>query len=92
MLKIGRKGVILFSQTKQVLKHRLPGHSFTPVNLTWVLFDFKQYPTKALAPLMLEDYRKVMVDRRGEEELFSSDQIAECMKKGNVGSFFCVRG
>ncbi|CAJ1932666.1 unnamed protein product [Sphenostylis stenocarpa] len=40
-----------------------------------------QYPTKALAPLMLEDYRKVMVDRRGEEELFSVDQIAECMKK-----------
>ncbi|XP_020205713.1 cleavage and polyadenylation specificity factor subunit 3-II isoform X2 [Cajanus cajan] len=42
---------------------------------------YMTYPTKALAPLMLEDYRKVMVDRRGEEELFSSDQIAECMKK-----------
>lgn len=45
--------------------------------------DFKQYPTKALAPLMLEDYRKVMVDRRGEEEQFTADHIAECMKKGN---------
>lgn len=42
---------------------------------------YMTYPTKALAPLMLEDYRKVMVDRRGEEELFTSDQIAECMKK-----------
>lgn len=40
---------------------------------------------------MLEDYRKVMVDRRGEEELFSSDQIVECMKKGNVGSTFYLK-
>lgn len=45
-------------------------------------FHFKQYPTKALAPLMLEDYRKVMVERRGEEEQFSYDNIVECMKKG----------
>lgn len=44
-----------------------------------------QYPTKALSPLMLEDYRKVMVDRRGEEELFSYDDITNCMKKG-IGS------
>lgn len=41
-----------------------------------------QYPTKALSPIMLEDYRKVMVERRGEEEQFSSHHIAECMKKG----------
>ncbi|XP_057834725.1 cleavage and polyadenylation specificity factor subunit 3-II isoform X2 [Cryptomeria japonica] len=39
------------------------------------------YPTKALAPLMLEDYRKVMVDRRGEDEQFSVLQIHQCMKK-----------
>ncbi|XP_031278878.1 cleavage and polyadenylation specificity factor subunit 3-II [Pistacia vera] len=42
---------------------------------------YMTYPTKALSPLMLEDYRKVMVDRRGEEEQFTSDHIAECMKK-----------
>ncbi|BFG17285.1 hypothetical protein CerSpe_035590 [Prunus speciosa] len=42
---------------------------------------YMTYPTKALAPIMLEDYRKVMVERRGEEEQFSSDHIAECMKK-----------
>ncbi|CAK9135578.1 unnamed protein product [Ilex paraguariensis] len=42
---------------------------------------YMTYPTKALAPLMLEDYRKVMVDRRGEEEQFSSENIVECMKK-----------
>lgn len=37
---------------------------------------------------MLEDYRKVMVDRRGEEEQFTSDHIAECMKKGKIGFSF----
>ncbi|WCJ33621.1 Cleavage and polyadenylation specificity factor subunit 3-II [Euphorbia peplus] len=42
---------------------------------------YMTYPTKALAPLMLEDYRKVMVDRRGEEEQFTTDNIADCMKK-----------
>lgn len=42
---------------------------------------YMTYPTKALAPLMLEDYRKVMVDRRGEEEQFSSEDIVECMKR-----------
>ncbi|KAF6150790.1 hypothetical protein GIB67_020873 [Kingdonia uniflora] len=42
---------------------------------------YMTYPTKALAPLMLEDYRKVMVERRSEQEKFSSDHIIECMKK-----------
>ncbi|KAM5566894.1 cleavage and polyadenylation specificity factor subunit 3-II [Rosa sericea] len=42
---------------------------------------YMTYPTKALAPLMLEDYRKVMVERRGEEEQFTSEHIVECMKK-----------
>ncbi|EPS71695.1 hypothetical protein M569_03060, partial [Genlisea aurea] len=42
---------------------------------------YMTYPTKALGPLMLEDYRKVMVDRRGEKELFTSEDILHCMKK-----------
>ncbi|CAL9249005.1 unnamed protein product [Arabidopsis halleri] len=42
---------------------------------------YMSYPTKALSPLMLEDYRRVMVDRRGEEELFTTTHIANCMKK-----------
>ncbi|KAF8021146.1 hypothetical protein BT93_G1545 [Corymbia citriodora subsp. variegata] len=42
---------------------------------------YMTYPTKALAPLMLEDYRKVMVERRGEEEQFTTENIADCMKK-----------
>ncbi|KAG0572445.1 hypothetical protein KC19_VG095700 [Ceratodon purpureus] len=42
---------------------------------------YMTYPTKALAPLMLEDYRKVMVERKGEQEQFSVLQIQKCMKK-----------
>ncbi|CAA7043705.1 unnamed protein product [Microthlaspi erraticum] len=42
---------------------------------------YMSYPTKALSPLMLEDYRRVMVDRRGEEELFTTAHIANCMNK-----------
>ncbi|CAM8962010.1 unnamed protein product [Rhodiola kirilowii] len=42
---------------------------------------YMTYPTKALSPLMLEDYRKVMVERMGEEEQFTSANITACMKK-----------
>jgi len=35
----------------------------------------KQYPTKALAPFMLEDYRKVTIDQRGQEEQYSYEDI-----------------
>ncbi|CAN0880467.1 Cleavage and polyadenylation specificity factor subunit 3-II [Linum grandiflorum] len=42
---------------------------------------YMTYPTKALGPLMLEDFRKVMVQRRGVEEQFTVDHISECMKK-----------
>ncbi|KAF9673783.1 hypothetical protein SADUNF_Sadunf10G0059800 [Salix dunnii] len=42
---------------------------------------YMTYPTKALAPLMLEDFRKVLVDRRGEEEKFTSLHISQCMQK-----------
>ncbi|KAL9259202.1 Cleavage and polyadenylation specificity factor subunit 3-II-like protein [Drosera capensis] len=41
---------------------------------------YMTYPTKALG-LMLEDFRKVMVDRRGEAERFTSDHIKACMGK-----------
>ncbi|KAF5931190.1 hypothetical protein HYC85_032063 [Camellia sinensis] len=42
---------------------------------------YMMYPPKALARLMLEDYRRVMVDQRGEEEQFTSENIVQCMKK-----------
>ncbi|XP_074271026.1 cleavage and polyadenylation specificity factor subunit 3-II [Silene latifolia] len=42
---------------------------------------YMTYPTKALAPLMLEDYRKVMVNQMGGKEQFTADQITACMEK-----------
>ncbi|KAL7148477.1 hypothetical protein ABFS83_06G180800 [Erythranthe nasuta] len=42
---------------------------------------YMTYPTKALAPIMLEDYRKLIFEGREEEKQFSSEDIAECMKK-----------
>merc|ERR1712016_507374 len=38
-------------------------------------------PTKAIAPILLEDMRKVAVDRKGEQNFFTSGMIKECMKK-----------
>ncbi|CAI7926181.1 unnamed protein product [Closterium sp. NIES-53] len=45
---------------------------------------YMTYPTKALAPLMLEDYRRVAVERRGEGEegLFSSADITAAVGRG----------
>lgn len=39
------------------------------------------HPTKALCPILLEDYRKITVDRRGESNFFTSDHIRQCMSK-----------
>jgi integrator complex subunit 11 len=39
------------------------------------------YPTKALIPLMLEDFRKVLVDRLGDHEYYTSAHIKQCMRK-----------
>ncbi|XP_047944690.1 cleavage and polyadenylation specificity factor subunit 3-II isoform X2 [Salvia hispanica] len=41
---------------------------------------YMTYPTKALAPLALEDYRNTL-ERGGEKAQFTSEHIAECMKK-----------
>lgn len=43
-----------------------------------------QHPTKVLAPLMLEDYHKVMVDRMGDEEQFTLEHVRSCMEKGTL--------
>ncbi|KAL2900229.1 Cleavage and polyadenylation specificity factor subunit 3-II [Bienertia sinuspersici] len=42
---------------------------------------YMTHPTKVLAPLMLEDYHKVMVDRMGDEEQFTSENVHSCMEK-----------
>jgi integrator complex subunit 11 len=54
-------------------------HSLTH-SLTDCVLD--QYPTKAICPILLEDYRKITVERKGETNFFTSQDIKNCMKKG----------
>ncbi|KAI9142418.1 beta-lactamase-like protein [Paraphysoderma sedebokerense] len=41
------------------------------------------HPTKAICPILLEDYRKISVDKRGmdESDFFTVQHIKDCMKK-----------
>jgi hypothetical protein len=41
-----------------------------------------QHPTKAICPILLEDFRKIVVERRGESNFFTAQMIKDCMKKG----------
>jgi integrator complex subunit 11 len=38
-------------------------------------------PTRAICPVLLEDYRKVMSDRYGAKDMYSSAMIAQCMQQ-----------
>ncbi|KAJ2002868.1 Integrator complex subunit 11 [Coemansia thaxteri] len=38
-------------------------------------------PTKAICPILLEDFRKVAIERKGETGFFTSQHIKDCMKK-----------
>ncbi|KAJ4443881.1 integrator complex subunit 11 [Periplaneta americana] len=42
---------------------------------------YMTHPTKAIAPILLEDMRKVAVERKGESNFFTSQNIKDCMKK-----------
>lgn len=42
---------------------------------------YMTHPTKAICPILLEDYRKITVDRKGETNFFTSEMIKQCMKK-----------
>jgi len=42
---------------------------------------YMTHPTKAICPILLEDMRKVMVERKGETNFFTSQMIKDCMKK-----------
>ncbi|XP_074655305.1 integrator complex subunit 11-like [Tubulanus polymorphus] len=42
---------------------------------------YMTHPTKAICPILLEDYRKITVDRKGEQNFFTSEMIKSCMKK-----------
>ena len=39
------------------------------------------HPTKAIAPILLEDFRKIAVDKKGDQGFFTSQMIKDCMKK-----------
>ena len=38
-------------------------------------------PTAAICPSLLEDFRHLMTDRRGEPNLYTSEDITACMRK-----------
>ncbi|XP_022198150.2 integrator complex subunit 11 [Nilaparvata lugens] len=42
---------------------------------------YMTHPTKAIAPILLEDMRKVAVEKKGESNFFTSQMIKDCMKK-----------
>ncbi|RUP50467.1 beta-lactamase-like protein [Jimgerdemannia flammicorona] len=42
---------------------------------------YMTHPTKAICPILLEDYRKISVERKGETNFFTSQMIKDCMKK-----------
>uniref|UniRef100_H0ZXV1 Integrator complex subunit 11 n=1 Tax=Taeniopygia guttata TaxID=59729 RepID=H0ZXV1_TAEGU len=42
---------------------------------------YMSHPTKAICPILLEDYRKITVDKKGETNFFTSQMIKDCMKK-----------
>ncbi|KAI9482931.1 MAG: beta-lactamase-like protein [Benjaminiella poitrasii] len=42
---------------------------------------YMTHPTRAICPLLLEDYRKIAVERKGDTNFFTSAMIKNCMKK-----------
>lgn len=42
---------------------------------------YMTYPTKAICSILLEDYRKIAVDKKGETNFFTSAMIKDCIKK-----------
>ncbi|KAJ3142206.1 Integrator complex subunit 11 [Geranomyces variabilis] len=42
---------------------------------------YMTYPTKAICPILLDDMRRVAVDRKGEQNFFTEQDVRNCMKK-----------
>ncbi|KAI9228864.1 MAG: cleavage and polyadenylation-specific factor 3-like protein, partial [Piptocephalis tieghemiana] len=42
---------------------------------------YMTHPTKAVCPILLEDYRRIQTDKRGETDFFTSKMIQQCMDK-----------
>ncbi|XP_070207597.1 integrator complex subunit 11-like [Littorina saxatilis] len=45
---------------------------------------YMTHPTKAICPILLEDFRKIAVERKGETNFFTSEMIKSCMKKATA--------
>lgn len=43
---------------------------------------FMTHPTKALCPILLEDYRRITVERKGEVNFFTLNMIRDSLDKG----------
>ncbi|VEL34583.1 unnamed protein product [Protopolystoma xenopodis] len=39
------------------------------------------HPTKAICPILLDDYRKINVERRGDQNFYTLDMIHRCVSK-----------
>lgn len=42
---------------------------------------FMTHPTRALCPILLEDFRRITVERRGESNFFTAQMLQACMQK-----------
>ncbi|KAH9282572.1 Integrator complex subunit 11 [Echinococcus granulosus] len=42
---------------------------------------YMTHPTKAICPILLDDYRRISVERRGEQNFFTAEMIHRCMRK-----------
>jgi integrator complex subunit 11 len=42
---------------------------------------YMTHPTRAIAPILLDDMRKVVVERKGETNFFTADDVKNCMSK-----------
>lgn len=44
---------------------------------------------QAICPILLEDYRKISVERKGETNFFTSRMIKDCMRKVSGRAWEC---
>ncbi|KCV70343.1 hypothetical protein H696_02670 [Fonticula alba] len=42
---------------------------------------YMTHPTKAISPILLEDFRRIVVEKKGESDFFTTEDIWNCMKK-----------
>ena len=68
-----------------IISHFYLGHCGALPHMTEIIgYDgpiYMTYPTKAIVPVLLEDYQKVQTEFRGETNFFTSQHIKQCMKK-----------